>query len=44
MIKEIDRNIVDRFIDIYVNNDKSININLKFKSEYKNALRYLKNK
>ena len=45
VIKEIDRNIVDCFIDnIYVNNDKSININLKFKSEYKNALRYLKNK
>lgn len=45
VIKEIDRNIVDCFIDnIYVNNDKSININLKFKSEYENTLRYLKNK
>lgn len=45
VIKEIDRNIVDCFIDnIYVNNDKSVNINLKFKSEYENTLRYLKNK
>lgn len=45
VIKEIDRNVVDCFIDnIYVNNDKSININLKFKSEYENTLRYLKNK
>lgn len=45
VIKEVDRNIVDCFIDnIYVNNDKSVNINLKFKSEYKNTLRYLKNK
>lgn len=45
VIKEIDRNIIDCFIDnIYVNNDKSININLKFKSEYENTLRYLKNK
>jgi hypothetical protein len=45
VIKEIDRNVVDCFIDnIYVNNDKSVNINLKFKSEYKNTLRYLKNK
>ena len=35
VIKEVDRNIVDCFIDnIYVNNDKSVNINLKFKSEY----------
>lgn len=43
--KEIDRNIVDCFIDnIYVNNDKSVDINLKFKSEYENTLRYLKNK
>lgn len=45
VIKEIDRNVVDCFIDnIYVNNDKSVNINLKFKSEYENTLRYLKNK
>lgn len=45
VIKEIDRNIVDYFIDnIYVNNDKSVDINLKFKSEYENTLRYLKNK
>ena len=45
VIKEVDRNIVDSFIDnIYVNNDKSVNINLKFKSEYENTLRYLKNK
>lgn len=45
VIKEIDRNIVDCFIDnIYVNNDKSVDINLKFKSEYENTLRYLKNK
>ena len=41
VIKEIDENIVDCFIDnIYVNNDKSVNINLKFKSEYENTLRY----
>lgn len=34
VIKEVDRNIVDCFIDnIYVNNDKSVNINLKFKSK-----------
>lgn len=45
VIKGIDRNVVDCFIDnIYVNNDKSVNINLKFKSEYENTLRYLKNK
>ncbi len=45
VIKEIDRNVVDCSIDnIYVNNDKSVNINLKFKSEYENTLRYLKNK
>ena len=45
VIKEVDSNIVDCFIDnIYVNNDKSVNINLKFKSEYENTLRYLKNK
>lgn len=45
VIKEIDRNIVDCFIDnIYVNNDKSVNINLKSKSEYEDTLRYLKNK
>lgn len=45
VIKEIDRNIVDCFINnIYVNNDKMVNINLKFKREYENTLRYLKNK
>lgn len=43
-IKNIDRNIVDNFIEnIFVNNDKSVVIKFRFKDEYEFALRYLQN-
>lgn len=43
-IKKVDRNIVDSFIqNIYVNEDKSVEIVFRYKDEYKVALSYLKN-
>ena len=43
-IKKIDRNIVDSFIkNIYVNEDRSVEIEFRYKDEYKVALSYLKN-
>jgi len=42
-IQEIDRNIVDSFIEnIYVNDDKSIEIIFRYAEQYKFALEYLK--
>lgn len=44
-IKTIDRNIVDSFIkDIFVNNEKGVDIIFRYKDEYENAERYLKSK
>ena len=41
---EIDRNIVEQFIEnIYVNNDKTVEIRLKYKDQYEDAIMYLKN-
>lgn len=43
-INEIDRNIVEQFIEnIYVNNDKTVEIRLKYKDQYEDAIMYLKN-
>ena len=43
-ISEIDRNIIDEFIsNIYVNEDRSVKIVFRFKEEYEDALKYLKN-
>ena len=43
-LEKLDRNIIENFIDnIYVYNDKSIDIKFKFKNEYEEALSYLKN-
>ena len=43
-INEIDRNIVEQFIEnIYVNNDKTVEIRLKYKDQYEDAIIYLKN-
>ena len=43
-VSEIDRNIIDEFIsNIYVNEDRSIKIVFRFKEEYEDALKYLKN-
>lgn len=43
-LEEIDRNIVDSFIEnIYVNDDKSVEILFRYKEQYKFALEYLKN-
>ena len=43
-LEKQDRNIIENFIDnIYVYNDKSIDIKFKFKNEYEEALSYLKN-
>ena len=43
-LTNVDRNIIENFVDnIYVYNDKSIDIEFKFKSEYEEALSYLKN-
>ena len=42
-LQEIDRNIVDSFIkNIFVNDDKSVDIIFRYKDEYKNAIGYLK--
>lgn len=44
-IKTIDRNIVDSFIkDIFVNNEKGVDVIFRYKDEYENAERYLKSK
>ena len=44
MLSEIDRNLIDEFIsNIYVNEDRSIKIVFRFKEEYEDALKYLKN-
>ena len=43
-VSEIDRNLIDEFIsNIYVNEDRSIKIVFRFKEEYEDALKYLKN-
>ncbi len=43
-IEQLDRNIVDSFIEnIYVGNDKDVEIVFRFKDQYKVALEYLKN-
>jgi len=42
-IETIDRNIVDSLIEnIFVNDDKTVEIQFKFKNHYEDALRYLK--
>lgn len=42
-LEEIDRNIVDSFIEnIYVNDDKTVEILFRYKEQYKFALEYLK--
>ena len=42
-IETIDRNIVDSLIEnIFVNDDKTIEIHFKFKNQYEDALGYLK--
>jgi len=44
VIEQLDRNIVDSFIEnIYVGNDKDVEIVFRFKDQYKVALEYLKN-
>lgn len=43
-LEKIDRNVVDSFIsNIYVNDDKSIDIDFRYNEQYKIALEYLKN-
>ena len=43
--KDMPRNIVDSFIkDIFVNNEKGVDIIFRYKDEYENAERYLKSK
>lgn len=43
-LKEIDRNIVDSFIEnIYVGDNKNLKIIFKYSDEYKVVLEYLKN-
>ena len=42
-LKELDRNVVDSFIkNIFVNDDKSVEIIFRYNDEYKNAIGYLK--
>lgn len=42
-LEKIDRNIVDSFIaNIYVNDDKSVDIIFRHTDEYKNAIKYIK--
>lgn len=42
-LTNINRNIVNEFIDtIYVNDDRTIKINLRYKDQYEDALKYLK--
>lgn len=44
-IDEVDRNIVDSFIkNIFVNDDKSVEIVFRYKDQYEDAIRYLKNR
>ena len=43
-ISEINRNIVDEFIkDIYIHEDKKIEIKFRYKDQYEELLKYLKN-
>lgn len=43
-ISEINRNIVDEFIkDIYIHEDKKIEIKFRYKDQYEKLLKYLKN-
>ncbi len=43
-VEVIDRSIVDNFIEnIYVNNDKSVDIKFRYKEQYNDAKRYLNN-
>ena len=43
-LEKVDRNVVDSFIsNIYVNDDKSIDIDFRYNEQYKIALEYLKN-
>lgn len=43
-ITEINRNVVDEFIEnIYINEDKKIEIKLRFKNQYEDLLKCLKN-
>lgn len=42
-VEVIDRNIVDNFIEnIFVNDDKSVEVIFKYKEQYNDAMRYLK--
>ena len=42
-LQELDRNVVDSFIkNIFVNNDKSVEIIFRYNDEYKKAIEYLK--
>lgn len=44
IITEVDRNIVDEFIEnIYVYENKNIDIKLRFKEQYEDLIKYLKN-
>ena len=44
-VEKIDRNIVDSFIEnIFVNNEKGVELKFRFKDEYKFAKRYLQSK
>lgn len=43
-ITEINRNVVDEFIEnIYIHEDKNIEIKLRFKNQYEDLLKCLKN-
>ena len=43
-IEKIDRNIIDSFIEnIYIGNNKDVEIAFRFQDQYKVALEYLKN-
>ena len=44
-LETLNKNIIDEFIDnIYVDDDRNIRIEFKFKSNYEEAIMYLKNK
>ena len=44
-IKVIDKNVIDKFVEnIYIDDNKNVEIVFKFKEQYKIALEYLQNK